>query len=224
MTDLLEFISGLLDGVALITLSVAIGGVVYALVVLRILSESDPVQKRACTETLQASYWGTVGFGVCRLIQLILKPWALADTTGEWALNVFFKTQVFQFTTISIVLSFGLAIALARVRHHPKNTVLWTWPLLIITAFMINEAWLSHGASRLEGEWTTDGRHHVARDGGHRVGGRRVPSATFLADHQSPLGGCNSVANLCHPVFTGRHHRGGSHHFSRCVLSLELRG
>ena len=151
MTDLLEFISGLLDGVALITLAVAIGGVVYALVVLRILSETDPVQQRACTETLQASIWGAMGFGVCRLIQLILKPWALADATGEWALNVFFKTQVFQFTTISIVLSFGLVIALARVRPDPKNTVLWTWPLLIIAAFMTNEAWLSHGASRLEG-------------------------------------------------------------------------
>ena len=151
MTNLLEFISGLLDGVALITLAVAIGGVVYALVVLRILSETDPVQHRACTESLEASYWGAMGFGLCRLIQLILKPWALADATGEWALNVFFKTQVFQFTTISILLSFGLAIALARVRHHQKHTVLWTWPLLIITAFMINEAWLTHGASRLEG-------------------------------------------------------------------------
>ena len=151
MTDLLEFISGLLDGVALIALSMAIGGVVYALVVLRVLSETEPVQQRAWTETLRASFWGIVGFGVCRLIQLVLKPWALADTTGEWALNVFFQTQVFQFTAISIVLSFGLAIALARVRHHPNNTALWTWPLLIIAAFMINEAWLSHGASRLEG-------------------------------------------------------------------------
>ena len=151
MTDLLEFISGLLDGVALISLAVAIGGVVYALIVLRILSETGPVQERACTQTIQASYWGAMGFGVCRLVQLILKPWALADATGEWALSVFFKTHVFQFTAISIVLSFGLAIALARVRPHPKNTILWTWALLLITAFMTNEAWLSHGASRLEG-------------------------------------------------------------------------
>ena len=151
MTDLLEFISGLLDGVALLTLSVAIGGVVYALVVLRILTEKDPVQQHACTATLQASFWGTMGFGVCRLIQLILKPWALADTTGEWALDMFFQTQVFQFTSISVVLSFGLAIALARVRRHLHRPVLWVWPLLILTAFMINEAWLSHGASRLEG-------------------------------------------------------------------------
>ena len=128
MTDLLEFISGLLDGVALITLAVAIGGVVYTLIVLQILKATDPVQKRACTQTLRASFWGATGFGFCRLAQLVLKPWALADATGEWAVDMFFKTQVFQSTATSIVLIFGLGTILSRIRRSPKTKHSGLWP------------------------------------------------------------------------------------------------
>ena len=150
MTDILEFISGLLDGAALIALAVAIGGAAYALMVLRVLKETHPVQEQVSSPTLRASYWGAVIFGLCRLIQLVLKPWALADATGVWAIDLFIKTQVFQSTATSVVLIFGLAWLLSLVRQQPKSLKYWTWTLILISAFMINEAWLSHGASRLE--------------------------------------------------------------------------
>ena len=111
MTDLLEFISGLLDGVALIALAVAIGGAAYALMVLRVLKEDNPLHEKISSSVLRASFWGTVAFGLCRLTQLILKPWALADATGVWAMDLFLKTQVFQSTATSVVLIFGLAIS-----------------------------------------------------------------------------------------------------------------
>ena len=150
MTDLLEFISGLLDGVALIALAVAIGGAAYALMVLRVLKEDNPLNKKISSSILRASFWGTVAFGLFRLTQLILKPWALADVTGVWAMDLFLKTQVFQSTAASVVLIFGLAFLFSLVRRQPNNLTLWTWTMVLISAFMINEAWLSHGASRLE--------------------------------------------------------------------------
>jgi putative copper resistance protein D len=154
MTDLLEFISGLLDGMALMALAVAIGGAAYSLLVLRVLGETNPVQEKVSAYTLRASLWGAMAFGLCRLAQLILKPWALADATGVWAMDLFLKTQVFQSTATSVVLIFGLALALPWVRHHPHNLTHWSWVLILLSAFMINEAWLSHGASRLEGGGT----------------------------------------------------------------------
>ena len=151
MTDILEFISGLLDGVALISLAIAIGGAAYALVVLRVLNQNNPVPEKVSAYTLQASLWGAMAFGLCRLAQLILKPWALADATGVWAMDLFLQTQVFQSTATSVVLIFGFAFILSLVRRQPQNLTYWVLTIILLSAFMINEAWLSHGASRLEG-------------------------------------------------------------------------
>ena len=151
MTDILEFISGLLDGVALISLAIAIGGAAYALVVLRVLNQNNPVPEKVSAYTVQASLLGAMAFGLCRLAQLILKPWALADATGVWAMDLFLQTQVFQSTATSVVLIFGFAFILSLVRRQPKNLTYWVWTIILLSAFMINEAWLSHGASRLEG-------------------------------------------------------------------------
>jgi len=150
MTDLLEFISGLIDGVALIALAMAIGGAAFTLIVLRVLKENNPLTEKVSASTLQAGFWGAVVFGLCRLAQLILKPWALADSAGVWAMDLFLKTQVFQSTATSVVLIFGLAFLLSLVRRQPNNLTFWTWTMVLISVFMINEAWLSHGASRLE--------------------------------------------------------------------------
>lgn len=154
MTELLEFTSGLLDGAALIGLAVATGGVAYVLMVLRILNETNPLQQKLSDHILRATLWGSLGFGFSRLAHLILKPWALADATGVWTFDLFIKTQVFQFTATSVGLIFGLAIFLFWIRQNPQNRSLWTWVMILITAFVVNEAWLSHGASRLDGGGT----------------------------------------------------------------------
>ena len=223
MTDLLEFISGLIDGFTLLALAVSIGGVAYTLIVLRTLSEINPVLEKASAHALQASFWGATGFGICRLAQLVLKPWALADATGVWAIESFLKTQVFQSTASSTVLIFVLAAILSALRQRPKNTTLWSWALIVLSAFLINEAWLTHGASRLEGGGETYVYHHFTPYRCSGMGGRCLSPYAFVVGHQKGSREGEVVANSRHSVFNDWSDIYGSYSHSRFVFRVELR-
>lgn len=150
MTDLLEFVSGLLDGLGLVALAITIGGIGYSLVILRIWDGGLPHQEqlniRACSFTL----WGALALGGIRLLQLLLKPWALADATGLWALEPFMQTHVFRLSVISLGLAWLLAFQLRRIRNAHEGRGIWLGILLTLAAFLVNEAGLSHASSRLE--------------------------------------------------------------------------
>jgi len=151
MTDILEFVSGLLEGMSLIAMALAIGGVVYMAFILRLRNETGLLQNLAGPCTATVSIFGAAGLACCQLGQLILKPWELVDATGGWAFEAFSQTQVFQFQTGGVLLAVALTLSLFWLRRAPKAGNRWIIMALIIAAFMMNEARLSHGASRLEG-------------------------------------------------------------------------
>ena len=150
MTGLLEFISGLLDGFGLLALAVSVGGIPYALLVLRATGPLSPTRKTTADQTLLFISLGAMSLAIIRMVQLILKPWALDDGMGEWALGSFYETQVFQSGLISVLLAGGLALAVLWVRRDMAASMRWTIVVLTTWLFLVNEAWLSHGASRIE--------------------------------------------------------------------------
>ena len=85
MTTLLEFISGLLDGVGLIALAVAVGGIAYALIVLRAAGTLPPLLEPAARHTLKASALAAAALAIIRLLQLILKSQEDERLVGELA-------------------------------------------------------------------------------------------------------------------------------------------
>ena len=151
MTGLLEFVSALLGGVGLLALAVAIGGVAYVLVVLRSPREPAPVLRASATQTLRMISIGAGTLAILRLTQLILKPLALADVPGELDLAAFMRTQVFQFGASGILFSAALAVGAAWLRREIAARIRWGIVLLVTGLFLVNEAWLSHATSRVEG-------------------------------------------------------------------------
>ncbi len=151
MTTLLEFISGLLDGVGLVALAVAVGGIAYALIVLRAAGTLPPLLEPAARQTVKASALAAAALAIIRLLQLILKFLALADAMDRWAFGAFAKTQVFQSGLASILLIMTLAGALAWLNRGMSKPGRWALVLTATVLFMVNEAWLSHAASRVEG-------------------------------------------------------------------------
>ena len=154
MTGLLEFISGMLDGLGLIAMALAVGGVVYVLAVIQIPWEDSPILRRHAGQALGIASVAAAVLTVFRIAQLLIKPLALAEEPGQWDLQTFAQTQVFRSGLVGIGLLLGLAAALAWLRRDPVASIRWTPVLALTGGFLINEAWLSHAVSRVEGaEW-----------------------------------------------------------------------
>lgn len=151
MAALLEFVSGIVDGLGLLALAVSIGGLVYALAVCRGWVAGSEVERRATADSLLAVVLGAGLVALLRLIQLVLKPWALADSTGAWAIEPFLHTQVFRAGLSAVLLAIGLAGAALWLRRAPERRSRWAAALLAGGLYMANEAWLSHATSRIEG-------------------------------------------------------------------------
>ncbi|RMH37339.1 MAG: hypothetical protein D6690_02940 [Nitrospirae bacterium] len=149
MTDLLEFVGGLLDGLGLVALAIMIGGIGYTLTILRIRCGGLPYQNRLGALALSFTFYGALALGGVRFLQLLLKPLALADATSFWALERFIRTHVFQLNAVSLGLICLLAVQLERARRSPARRGIWLGILLTLAAFLVNEAGLSHASSRL---------------------------------------------------------------------------
>ncbi len=151
MTDLLEFVSGLLDGVTLLALVLVLGGIGCSLAVLRVTYDSRPLLQAGVQRVLVLTLASAMSFAGLRTLQLIMKPLALALATGASVYSAFFQTRVFQFLVISVVLALELVGALVFVKRQVGSASRWCVVLVCAEVFMVNEGWLTHAASRLEG-------------------------------------------------------------------------
>lgn len=151
MTDLLEFVSGLLDGVTLIALALVLGGIGCALAVLRVTHDTRPLLQTGVERVLVLTLASAMSLAGLRVLQLFMKPLALTVSTGASVFSAFAQTRVFQYLVISVVLALGLVGALVFVKRQVGSASRWCVVLVCAGAFMVNEGWLSHAASRLEG-------------------------------------------------------------------------
>lgn len=126
MTDLLEFISGLLDGVSLIALALVLGGIGCVLAVLRITQDDRPIFHEGAQRVLGVTLASAVCLTGLRAFQLFMKPLALSNAMGRSAFPAFAQTQVFHYSVISVVLLIGLVGALWVVKKNMVSLGRWS--------------------------------------------------------------------------------------------------
>ena len=150
MTELAEFVSGLMDGLVLMGMALAIGGVAYALVVLRLPINPSPIVTSIGRETLRVASAGAVAAAGVRLVEiLVLKPLAFAEDSGEWELGALAQTQAFRFGLLSVAVVALLGGSLAWLRREIAGRPRWVMACLLAAAVVVNEAWLTHAVSRV---------------------------------------------------------------------------
>ena len=152
MTELLEFVSGLLDGAALVALSVSLGGVACVLVILRPIRDQDSVVRVAGDALLRVSVLSLCALTGLRILQLALKAVVLSDGLGFLDLQAFMQTRFFRFGVAGILLTLCVAGSVANLRRDVSKRLPWVVVFLMAGLFMVNEAWLTHAASRLENQ------------------------------------------------------------------------
>ncbi len=149
MTAILEFFAGLLEGCRLIALALSVGGLAYPLLVLRPAVPDLAIREAALARSLRVTAAAAGVLACARLAQLVLKGLALSEILGLTGWSAFVRTEVFQFGAVSVLLATGLALAVRWLRRDPFRPVRWATALGLALAFLVNEAWLSHAASRL---------------------------------------------------------------------------
>lgn len=157
MTLLAGFLDVLLRGLGLIALSAAVGGVAYALVVLRAVSTRPAVGREPVAREALGRVGGLVALGALLLalsravVLFVLHPWVLADADGHWPVVDFVATEFGRASLVGIALALALAVVAARLRRPPTARVAWMAAATIAVLVLANSAWLAHAVSRLEG-------------------------------------------------------------------------
>ncbi len=152
MTLLAGFLDVLLRGLGLIALSAAVGGVAYALVVLRAGSARSAVAPETLGRVGSLIALGALLLACSRAVVLfVLHPWVLADAEGRWPVMDFVVTEFGRASLVGIVLVLALAVVAARLRGRPAARGSWLAAAAIALLVLANSAWLAHAVSRLEG-------------------------------------------------------------------------
>jgi len=152
MTLLAGFLDVLLRGVGSIALAAAVGGVVYALAVLRPVSAGSPLGVPTLARAVALIGAGAVLVAASEaLVLLLIHPWALADERGRWPLAEFLGTEYARAGLLRIVLALGLWAVSRRLRGAVTSGRAWLAAIVVSALLMIDAAWLAHAVGRLEG-------------------------------------------------------------------------
>ncbi len=154
MTALAGFLNVVLQALGLTGLATAVGGVAYALLVLRPFEPPSRLRGLALGRCLALVGVGALLLAVAQALILGLQPLALADETGALRLREFFSTAFARAGLTRIVLAIALGGAALRLRRAPERRLAWGVLGGLALLIGVNTAWLSHAMGRLEGRGT----------------------------------------------------------------------
>jgi len=144
-----SFLDVLLRAISLSSQALALGGVAFALVVLRplALKASDP--RRLLSRTLRLTAVGAIGVAVAQACSLALALGSLGDETG-WPVRAALATPFLRANLIRLLACFGLVIG-CWVLRRTLGPRFW-WVALVGFALLLvgGSAWMSHAAGRLQ--------------------------------------------------------------------------
>ena len=143
------FLTGLLRGLGLLGLALAVGGVVWGLVVLRAPRRGD-LPSRIVRRCLDLVGLGAVSLALAQKATLLLEIYVLEATLGRSPLAELLATPHFLAGIARTVLALALAVFVVRVRASPRAVGGWLIVGALAGLLATSGAWLTHAAGRLE--------------------------------------------------------------------------
>jgi len=142
-----DFSDSILGGAILVALSIALGGVAFALLAVPRRAAASDVVRRRCA-TLIAASAAILGCG--QLAALGLKAAVLAQYLGTDAYGRFLATLPCRAGLVRAVLAFALAAAAHPLRRTPDAPTRWAVTVLLALLVAGSGGWLVHATGRLE--------------------------------------------------------------------------
>jgi copper resistance protein D len=148
MQGFADFVDSLLGGAILVALSLAVGGVVWTLAVLR--PWRPGVERRLLQRALALTALGAAVLVLVQAAILTIKALLLVDYLGPSALTHFAATLQFRAGTARAASAAGLAAAALWLRARPAARGRLALVAGLAVVVTLTGAWLVHAAGRLE--------------------------------------------------------------------------
>src|SRR2546426_4292584 len=157
----------------------AIGGVLFALLVLRPAVRACPALASPLGRSLAASAAGAAVLGGAQLLAVAVHLGALVGG-GGWPVRELVASTYVRAAAARVLACVGLVVGCLRVRRAAGTGLGWVALLGGALALAMSTAWTSHAAARLGPRGlllTLDGLHQVAAAAGIGGPGPPVPTA-----------------------------------------------
>lgn len=154
MGGIADFLDSIIGGVDLICYSLAIGGLLWGIFVIRPWEEGERhsgVRVVLAEQAIILIYKGALSLAIIQLLKIVLKVWLMTDILAKWPFPEFAETT--QFIGGSVRIGFALllsAVAYYYLRHHSRSPKHWLITAAVAVMLIISGAWLVHAAGRFE--------------------------------------------------------------------------
>jgi putative copper resistance protein D len=159
------FVDVLLRGLALCGQAVAIGGVLFALLLLRPALPEGGAARSRLARSLALTAIGAAAVAAAQLLSLGVQLSVLADAGAGWPVAEVVRTSFFRAGALRILACAGLVIGCAALARRPDWRPWWIALAALTVLLGIGTAWTSHAAGRLgprAGLLILDALHQIA--------------------------------------------------------------
>ena len=154
MEGIADFLDSIIGGIDLICYSLAIGGLVWGLFVLRpwkITDRQNQAENILLERTVSLIYKGAFALAIVQLIKIILKIWLMATILERWPFPEFAATTQFVGGIIRMFFALGLgAYTFYVLRANRYSREYWLKTGVMSAFLIISGAWLVHAAGRFD--------------------------------------------------------------------------
>ncbi len=149
MAVLADFLDDLIGGGGVVAWALAVGGIVWALAVLRGWRRLPAPAAAAHAACLTVVVAGALGVGLAAASQVAIKAWILGETLGRSPFPAFLHTPFFRARLVELLGAAALAGTTAWLRRAPDSGARWAAVGVTVAVLVVDGAWLVHAASRL---------------------------------------------------------------------------
>ena len=154
MEGIADFLDSLVGGADLICYSLAIGGLLWGIFVLRPWEQADHYfegQSFLADRAIKLIYKGAFALALVQLLKIILKIWLMAAILDKWPFPEFAATTQFVVGIIRMFLALLLGIVTySYLRTHANSRLHWLNTAIVALVLIISGAWLVHAAGRFD--------------------------------------------------------------------------
>jgi len=151
MEGIADYLDSLIGGIDLTFYSIAIGGLLWGLLILKPWEDETRFNNALLEKTVALIQFGSKALIFTQLSKIGLKIWLMSVTLGKSPFPAFFNTVQFNAgiarAASAAVLFYYVKTALTK---HLRSEQHWLTANAILLPLVISAAWLVHGASRLE--------------------------------------------------------------------------
>lgn len=146
---LANFFDDFMGGLQLISYALAVGGVLWALIVYRI-PRQQVIPLAAAHATVRIIQHGAYALAFTQAVEIVMKGIVIASTLGEFDFAAYAFTVQFVAGVIRVLLAMALGWCAGRLRDDPFDVDRWLGVYLVVLPLIIGGAWLVHAVGRFE--------------------------------------------------------------------------